>query len=159
MHNEEWKQVAGYPNYWVSSLGRVRKGDKIKRLSVARNGYLLTGMTNDKGERTTALVHRLVCETFMPTDYMYDVNHKDGVKSNNALCNLEWATRQENIQHSVRMGLHFANKALSDREVRAAQALRDFGMQVKDIAVLFEVCDNTIYRSTKNAKSRFSLAA
>lgn len=155
--DETWKEVEGFPGYWVSNAGRVRKGDKLKKLTKGRNGYLCTGMTKDR-KCKTVLVHRLVAEAFLPKqEFRTAVNHKDGAKNNNTIFNLEWVTYKENAEHSVAAGLHKAPKALSNREVRAAQALRDLGMPVPEIGRIFDVSDATIYRST-NAKDRFTVA-
>jgi hypothetical protein len=68
-------------------------------------GYLsLTIYKN--GERITRSVHRLVAEAFLGGPHPgFDVNHIDGDKTNNRIENLEWCTREENVQHAVRTGL------------------------------------------------------
>jgi len=50
-------------------------------------------------------IHRVMMVTFFPFDINEEVNHKDGVKDNNALENLEWCTTLYNIQHAIDNGL------------------------------------------------------
>lgn len=53
------------------------------------------------GTRHNFRTHRLVAETFIPNlDNLPEVNHKDGVKTNNAETNLEWVTGGQNMRHS-----------------------------------------------------------
>ncbi|WP_410891373.1 HNH endonuclease [Neobacillus sp. 204] len=59
-------------------------------------------------------VHRLVASTFIPNpENKPEVNHKNGVKSDNEVSNLEWNTRIENVRHSYETGL---KKALKGEE-------------------------------------------
>jgi HNH endonuclease len=77
-------------------------------LTISPVGYVLIC---HKG--TTHRVHRLICAAFNPIDgyttfgqYAHlQVNHKDGVKTNNRPDNLEWCTAQYNIDHSIATGL------------------------------------------------------
>ena len=50
--------------------------------------------------------HRLLAKVFIPNpDNLPGINHKDGVKTNYAISNLEWGTQQENVEHAVANGL------------------------------------------------------
>ena len=69
-------------------------------------------------------VHRLVCEAFLPNPNNYpDVNHIDGVKSNNFVGNLEWCSTSHNIHEAVYTGLKktFAGACTCIRPVNAFQ--------------------------------------
>lgn len=106
---EVWKWVTGYEGmYRVSDLGRVFSEKTGKYLSlnrVTKDGYIYVALT-DKGKAKEFRLHRLVALTFIPNPMNKPtVNHKDGNKSNNSLLNLEWATREENMQHAYDLGL------------------------------------------------------
>lgn len=102
---EEWKAVVEYEGlYEVSNMGRVRslKFGKAKELCPANNGlgYLFVGLCKG-GKSQTKLIHRLVAEAFIPNpDNLPCVNHKDEVKTNNRVSNLEWCTQSYNLEYS-----------------------------------------------------------
>lgn len=90
--------------YYVSNYGRVynSSGNIMCHQSINRNGYMRVHIHG-----RDVMVHRLVLQSFMPNPKCNElqVNHKDGNKSNNHLSNLEWCTREENMQHAVQHGL------------------------------------------------------
>lgn len=97
---EEWKNIADFPNYQVSSFGNVKnvKTCKLMRLNT-RCGYLKVSLVS-KNSKKDHLVHRLVALEFLDNpENKTDVNHKDKNGLNNNLSNLEWMTRQENNIH------------------------------------------------------------
>lgn len=116
---EIWKDVVGYEtNYQVSNLGSViskqrlvknRYGNRIVRArklaQCCRNtGYYYVVMCFD-GVCRPASVHRLVASAFIPNpDNKRQVNHKNSIKTDNNVENLEWATPSENRIHAIRSG-------------------------------------------------------
>ena len=107
---EIWRSVVGYEGWYeVSNVGRVRR---IKPAMGARVGYILSsslckGYCGVQLKRTTKYkfkhVHILVAEAFMsPAPKGHQINHKDGVKTNNNVNNLEWVTPQQNSLHYCR---------------------------------------------------------
>lgn len=117
IENEIWKDIKGYIGlYQVSNFGRI-KSLRRKIISPTGNYYskekILTTNANDglgyvriqlfKNNKSKCVrVHRLVAEAFIPNPYnKRDVNHKNGIKSDNRVENLEWATRSENELHSI----------------------------------------------------------
>lgn len=106
MNKEEiWKAIAGYANYEISSLGRVKslKYGKEKILKPKNdNGYLRVTLFRN-GKRKMLLVHRLVAAAFIPNPYGFEqVNHIDENKSNNAVENLEFCNAKYNINYGTR---------------------------------------------------------
>lgn len=104
---ETWKTADGYPDYEVSTAGRVKKKStgKVLTSTVDSRGYPAVTIFSD-GKQRTKNVHRLVAETFIPNpDDKLTVNHKDGNKRNNHISNLEWNTLSENVKHAYATGL------------------------------------------------------
>lgn len=121
---EEWRPVtvaefAGL--YEVSSLGQVRSLGRIIMRSNGRSqtfhpkvmkpypsdwGYLKTCLTRDSEYKRHIFIHRIVAIEFIPNpDNLPEVNHMDGVKTNNVWTNLEWCTNDKNLEHAYVTGL------------------------------------------------------
>lgn len=107
---EQWRPIARLEGlYEISSFGNLRRvapGKNAKpmqnrRLSRAPNGYL-SAEVYVHGKRMTVHVHREVALAFIgpPPDGRPQVNHKDGVKTNNHAGNLEWVSQSENMRHA-----------------------------------------------------------
>ena len=98
MSLEVYKDIDGFPNYQVTSWGRVY--NKTTRMFVTQEehhkGYLRVDLYNENG-RKHKKVHRLVAEAFITNpDNKPQVNHIDGNNQNNSVTNLEWVTNAEN---------------------------------------------------------------
>lgn len=118
-------------------------------------GYLVVHLHYDLN--CSALIHRLVMEAFSPIANMsdFDVNHKDGVKTNNRIDNLEWCTKTENMAHARNAGLfhpedRYGEKhpmcKLSTEDVQEIRRLLDEGKMTQHaIALQFHVNDTTIH--------------
>lgn len=101
------KAVNNYPNYTVSDDGVVfdLAANAPCVVSVV-NGYPTVSLKNENG-RQSLRVHRLVAQAFIANPrHKKEVNHKDRVKTNNDVSNLEWCTRQENVAHAVQSGAY-----------------------------------------------------
>lgn len=108
----DWKEIKGFENYLINTKGEIkslpkktRKSIKILKHTILKNGYTSVDLVKD-GKVYKKLTHRLVAESFLEnTKNKPQVNHINGIKSDNILSNLEWATRSENQLHSIRIGL------------------------------------------------------
>lgn len=104
---EIWKPVLGYENrYEVSNTGKVRSShfnEPIILSTIVFYGYVVVSLCNLNIKRNRRM-HRLVAQAFIPNpENKPQVNHKDKNKLNNHVDNLEWATNQENVRHSIAM--------------------------------------------------------
>ena len=102
---EEIKFNQAY-NCYISNMGYIIRNDGKKSMPTRRKdtGYYVIRDGNNILRR----IHRIVADTFLVNPnpgLMTDVNHKDGDKSNNAVSNLEWCSRSQNIQHAYDTGL------------------------------------------------------
>lgn len=102
---EIWKTIEGYENYQVSSFGRVKslKYDKERILKQEKinNGYCCVGLCKD-GKKKRYLVHRLVASAFLDNPNNYPcVNHKNEVKTENCVSNLEFCSHTYNNNYGM----------------------------------------------------------
>jgi hypothetical protein len=101
------REVPGYPKYKVSDTGEVYSyvvsaEGRRKKTVVGKDGYERVSLVRDSGVNDTRYVHRIVAEAFLERkEGCEDVNHKDMVKTNNRVENLEWVTHRENLMKAV----------------------------------------------------------
>lgn len=115
-----WKNSISFPRLEVTKDGRVRMWNKSwkryveKRHRYDKDGYSIISTRKEDGTSTSARVHRLVAEAYIPNPYnKLVVNHKNGIKDDNRVENLEWATISENTKHGYDvLGVKHANAQL-----------------------------------------------
>ena len=141
----EWRKIEGKKWYEVSSTGLVRVLlDKPYMLTLKRHSsYLYVTLTDDVTKRRkNYFVHRLVAETFLSKpdiDYLV-VNHKNGIKTDNRVENLEWCTQAENVKHSYRMGLQKVDsfcKAVKQIDVKTGEVIKIYKSATEASMALF----------------------
>ena len=168
--NEIWKDIQGYEGvYQVSSLGRVkslkrygRKEDKILRLWFDSHGYYQVDLRND-GKRKLSLVNELVAKAFIPNpENKPQTNHKNSIRSDNRVENLEWCTSKENVIYSFKEGNRVAMKGekngghkLKENEVTTIRELKSKYSQA-ELAKKFRVSVITINRIIRGAAWRLT---
>lgn len=162
---EIWKEIAGFEDYQISNLGRVRSLPLIrphpqgkrkwpgKILSTYRgsNKYRACSLWNPGDKKPTYFrVHVLVAETFIgpKPGLKFEVNHKDGVKPNCSVKNLEWITRAKNMEHAT-IVLKVRGKKLNPKQVvKIKSELKLYHGQIgfiKKLANKFNVSIHTIH--------------
>ncbi len=173
MENTEiWKEVDGYNGvYFVSNLGNVKSVDhflpgrrgsgkqngRVLKQNKCHKGYLRVSLSLNKVKFTTG-AHRLVAKAFVPNSLnLPQVNHKDGIKTNNYPDNLEWCTNQQNQIHAVKNGLtkhnycekhHMAK--LSNDDVIKARELHKSGITNIELSNIYKVSATAMSNILKN---------
>lgn len=163
--SEIWKDIEGEPHYQVSNLGNVRSVDHYgycgragtvlfrgrlrKPQAHHKNGYM--GVMTGKFKLLS--VHRCVAKAFIPNpENKPQVNHKNGIRSDNRVENLEWVTISENNQHAWDVlgrvcaphdGENNPKAKLNNEKVRQIRARCDVESRV-DLANEFGVSPTTI---------------
>ena len=94
-----------YEGYTITDKGEIisYKGKELKNLKLQENnkGYLFIRLRYHSPK-----IHRLVAKSFIPNpENKEQVNHKNGIKSDNRVENLEWVTNQQNREHAINTGL------------------------------------------------------
>lgn len=172
---EEWRPVSGFIGlYEVSSEGRVRSLHRTivrkdgKRLFIPgkilnakpnNRGYPKVSMCH-KGTAKEASVHSIVAAAFLPKPPgpmgskrgEYNVNHKDGDKTNNCMENLEYITNLDNVIHARKTGLldvrgtGNGRAKLDSDSVRKIRTMYAQGHKQVELAAQFSICQTTISR-------------
>jgi hypothetical protein len=122
MEQDLWHQVLGFENSYainrngviksISRYVRCGKGAAFLRLKpeqiikpyLGTDGYLYVFLSYN-GQTKHLAIHRILASIFIPNpENKREVNHKNTIRTDNSIDNLEWATPKENIQHSIKIG-------------------------------------------------------
>lgn len=166
---EVWKPVVGFEGvYSVSNLGRVRreKGFRCRKTRVLKPGfnasYLFVVLCVD-GIHHRKLVHVLVAAAFIgPRPLRHQVNHIDGIKTNNKAANLEYVTPSENQFHALdvlhvpnRLGEEVRTSKLTVTQVESIREIYAAGnITISNLAERFKVSRSNIHSILKGMSWR-----
>lgn len=127
IQKEIWIDIIGHEAlYQISTKGKLRSLDRIVKHpngksnfpikgrflnpSITPNGYFRYSISKEH-KRTYESVHRAVAIHFIPNpENKPFVNHKNGIKTDNRVENLEWCTAKENSAHAISTGLFVHQK-------------------------------------------------
>ena len=148
---EIWKDIEGYEGlYQISNLGKVKsiRFNKERLLKYDKStSYLRIKLCKD-GIETNYLIHRLVAKAFIPNpDNKPQVNHIDGIKTNNSVDNLEWCTASENQTHALKTKL--IKTKLTEEQVLEIIASN---LTQKELANKYSIKQPTISRIKNNKR-------
>lgn len=107
---EEWR-MCDNGLYEVSSLGNVRRvgSDKNRQKIVLKNGYE-TVILSINGKVSCHYVHRLIAKAFLPNpNNLREINHKNHIRTDNRVENLEWCTGEYNMQDAHGISIYVYN--------------------------------------------------
>ncbi|MCI0527427.1 MAG: NUMOD4 motif-containing HNH endonuclease, partial [Nitrospira sp.] len=160
---EEWRVIIDFPDYAVSSLGRVRRITDHHPNGPHKSGHILKPQKNKDGYYRVELavpgrrkgkkvpIARIVATAFLPSpigDRKF-INHRNGVRTDNRPENLEWCTTRENHMHSIEVlgnqyGERHGSTKLSKNEVLKIHNLRMAGRGPTQLARWFNVSISSV---------------
>ena len=159
----EWRKIEGWEHYLISNNGQVRSlpryvafgnnggirltEERILNPGLSQYGYRRVRLCENRVQRH-CFVHQLVLIAFdslRPTK-KHECNHKDGIKTNNHISNLEWVTRSQNQKHKYQIGLdsnqgeNGPSSKLTNEEVLEIRRLHITGeFRRRELATIFNV--------------------
>lgn len=163
---EIFKDIENYEGYYqISNLSRIKS---LRRLAknhsgfskvlkerylnpcISKTGYYVVDLKKD-GVRKTLKVHRLIATAFISKEEGKDfINHKNGIKTDNRIENLEWCTIAENNFHSRSTGLlnqEGCDNVSSKLTKEQVLFIINTSIPLKDLAIMFNVNFSTVYRA------------
>ena len=160
----ELKRINDFEEYFCDSEGNIyhNKFNYLYKMKLEKHktGYLyIRFRTNKKNKRFR--VHRIIAEHFIPNpeNKLY-VNHKNGIKSDNFVENLEWVTASENTKRAFDLGFAKNKKGFEDSQSIQVEVFdKDMALikicgSIKEASKEFEADETTISRRIKQNQKK-----
>lgn len=162
---EEWRTVAGWDMYSVSTWGRVRNDRTRKVLALQQKGkwgHLKVTLQREGAQKRGSNrkdfgVHQLVAHAFLTTSGQ-EVRHLDGIAWNNTRENLLWGTSKENTEDARRHGTLRGAPILTDEQVQEIRAAERAGQPPSTTAKLTFAIAETVRARFADGDGRAELA-
>jgi len=164
MKREKWLPVRdSHGKYEVSSFGRLRKTacwtdglhtyeHRLLPLELENRGYFVVSLTIN-GTQIRRPVHRHVLEAFIGPSVTPKMipNHKNGIKTENRIENLEWVNARENALHSYRVlgqrvmrGSEHGTSKIKEVDAIAIREARLQGATLRELAKRHRISQGTV---------------
>ena len=170
---EVWKDIPGYEGlYQISSLGKVKslprkswngfvfinRKERILKNVLTTTGYFSVSLYRNDNKKFNQ-VHRLVLLAFIGKSEL-DVNHKNGIKTDNRIENLEYLTRADNQKHAYLTGLkpplkgeRNPNSKLTEKTVLEIRRLYESGKyRCSELAKMYKIGWTTVHEIVTNKR-------
>lgn len=153
----KWQSIPGLERqYEVSNTGLIRRVNiRLLKSEISNTGYSRTTVFLGNKKWKHISIHRAVAQTFIPNpDHKPFVNHKNGIRNDNRLENLEWVTTKENSQHAVDTGLYpigirNGKAKLTEAQVRTIRNMYQEGISVNSLAKKYRMDESTLFDLVK----------
>lgn len=142
------KEIPGFDGKYLAYVdGRIFS--KVKNRFLRCNKLTSKGYMRVRLDEKTFQWHRIIGLTFIPNpDNKPQINHKNGIKTDNQVENLEWVTNQENRDHAMQNKLHSIgenhNSKLSEIDVLNIYKLYKKGVTRKEISHIYNIAYVTV---------------
>lgn len=157
---EIWKDIEGFEGkYQISNTNKVKSNHFGKSIilkpALNTGGYNSVSLSlNNKAKSVT--LHRLIMTAFIANpDNKLQVNHINGIKSDNRVENLEWNTQSENINHAIRLGLKRdigEKSSLSKLTEKEVLEIRESDLSKDELCLQYNIVESCI-RSIKTRRT------
>ena len=140
------KPIPNYPNYSVTEDGKIINNKTNRELKpiLGNTGYYQISLSN-KGESRNLTIHRLVANAFLSNDEnKREVNHINGIKTDNRVENIEWVTPSENMKHAYKFGLKIANRKTINNKFVLDTETGIFYNSAREASRLLGINENTL---------------
>lgn len=146
---EKLLNIASFENlYTINKQGEIKRVEtqRVLKHHTSHHGYKYVNLTKN-GKSKNYYVHRLIAMEFINNPYNKPfINHKNGIKDDNRIENIEWCTTSENEKHSYDMlGKTVANRQLNESDAKEIRVKYKCGEKTAELAKYYNVSSSVIW--------------